>query len=343
MGPQNDQRKKHSMDQPMFGLLGAPKDPASMSAMRGHFVAASGEFVGTFMFLLFAFLGHQMAVSTAPNFGPDGVNSNQTVIYIATSYGASLLVTVWTMYRISGGLFNPAVTLGLVITGALPAVRGAILFPVQIIAGMCAAGIASVIIPGDIKNVQTTLTPGMNSAQGVFLEMFLTAQLVFTVLMLAAEKSKDTFIAPIGIGLSLFVAEVAGVFYTGASLNPARSFGPCVVGRSFQTYHWIYWIGPFLGALIAGGYYHFVKYLNYEEANPGQDSAGGQFDRQVEEQVSSPSPVDRNSMNMDEMMERGDSNPTDSNVGRSRSQGQRGQANGGGYHPGYATTGANRL
>ena len=53
--------------------------------------------------------------------------------------------------------------------------------------------------------------------------------------MLAAEKSKDTFLAPIGIGLALFVAEIAGVFYTGASLNPARSFGPCVAGANFQV------------------------------------------------------------------------------------------------------------
>lgn len=71
--------------------------------------------------------------------------------------------------------------------------------------------------------------------------MFLTCELVFTVLMLAAEKSKDTFMAPIGIGLALFVAEIAGVYYTGASLNPARSFGPCVAARSFNGYHWIYW------------------------------------------------------------------------------------------------------
>lgn len=89
--------------------------------------------------------------------------------------------------------------------------------------------------------------------------------------MLAAEKSKDTFIAPIGIGLALFVSEIAGVYYTGGSLNPARSFGPCVAGRNFQHYHWIYWIGPILGALISGGYYHFVKFMGYEDANPGQD------------------------------------------------------------------------
>jgi len=92
--------------------------------------------------------------------------------------------------------------------------------------------------------------------------------------MLAAEKSKDTFIAPIGIGLALFVVEIAGVAYTGASVNPARSFGPCVAAASFESYHWIYWIGPLLGSLISAGFYHFIKFFNYAEANPGQDSAG---------------------------------------------------------------------
>ena len=105
------------------------------------------------------------------------------------------------------------------------------------------------MIPGPANVTKTTLAPGMSVAQGVFFEMFLTCELVFTVLMLAAEKSKDTFIAPIGIGLALFVAEIAGVYYTGASLNPARSFGPCVASASFEGYHWIYWFvltGPWL-------------------------------------------------------------------------------------------------
>lgn len=110
--------------------------------------------------------------------------------------------------------------------------------------------------------------------------MFLTALLLFTIHMLAAEKTKATFIAPLGIGLSLFVAELAGVLYTGGSLNPARSFGPSVISGQFPGYHWIYWVGPALGALLTAGYYRFVKALNYEEANPGQDSSGGQFGRQ---------------------------------------------------------------
>ena len=104
--------------------------------------------------------------------------------------------------------------------------------------------------------------------------MFLTAELVFTIFMLAAEKHKGTFIAPVGIGLSLFIAELMGVYYTGGSLNPARSFGPCVVVGGFYSYHWIYWVGPILGALLASGFYLFIKALEYETVNPDAEDAG---------------------------------------------------------------------
>lgn len=55
------------------------------------------------------------------------------------------------------------------------------------------------------------------------------------------------------------------------SLNPARSFGPCVATRSFPGYHWIYWLGPVLGTALAYGLYKLLKFGEYETANPGQD------------------------------------------------------------------------
>lgn len=64
---------------------------------------------------------------------------------------------------------------------------------------------------------------------------------------------------------------VAGVYFTGGSLNPARSFAPCVVLGVFPGYHWIYWLGPVLGSFLAVGFYRFMKVLEYETANPGQD------------------------------------------------------------------------
>jgi aquaporin rerated protein, other eukaryote len=188
------------------------------------------------------------------------------------------------------------VTLGLCLIGAVPFSRGGLVFISQMLGAMAAAGVVDTLFPGPLA-VTTTLSGGTNKAQGVFIEMFLTAQLVFTIFMLAAEKHKGTFLAPIGIGLSLFIAELAGtfththyrppciamgqdltisfislgVYYTGGSLNPARSFGPCVANRSFPADHWVYWVGPILGALIASGFFWFIKSCEYETANPGQD------------------------------------------------------------------------
>src|ERR1700712_1551859 len=105
------------------------------------------------------------------------------------------------------------------------------------------------MFPGPIA-VVTRLTNGTSIKQGIFIEMFLTSLLVFVILMLAAEKSRATFIAPVGIGLALFVAELCGmipnyrttrlskstnpslgVYFTGGSLNPTRSFGPSAVAH----------------------------------------------------------------------------------------------------------------
>jgi len=120
-------------------------------------------------------------------------------------------------------------------------------------------------------NVQTTLGGGTSVAQGIFIEALCTAELVFTIIMLAKEKHRATFIAPVGIGLALFIGELVAVYYTGGSLNPARSFGPAAVAHSFQGNHWIYWLGPFIGSLLATFFYWLFKLLEYEMANPGQD------------------------------------------------------------------------
>ncbi|KAL6706641.1 Aquaporin-1 [Coniothyrium glycines] len=235
-----------------------------------------GEYVGTVLFLYFALSGTQVANSIPSSSGRTVAESGsnpQQLQYIALCFGFSLAVNAWVFFRISGGLFNPAVTFGMCLIGALPWVRGILLFFVQVLGGITAAALVTVMFPhqGEI-NVRTTLGGGTTVVQGLFIEMFLTAQLVFTIFMLAAEKHKGTFIAPVGIGLALFIAELTGVYFTGGSLNPARSFGPAVVNREFNSYHWIYWLGPILGAVVAAGFYKFIKILEYETANPGQDN-----------------------------------------------------------------------
>ena len=166
--------------------------------------------------------------------------------------------------------FNPVVSLALYLIGAVKAVRAILCFIAQILGGICAAAVAQAILPGPL-NINTALGGNTSIVRGLFLEMFLTCELVLAILFLAAEKHKATYLAPIGIGLALFVAELCGVYYTGGSLNPARSFGPAVATRYFNGYHWIYWLGPVLGALLAVGFYKLMKLGDYETVNPGQD------------------------------------------------------------------------
>lgn len=240
----------------------------------------AAEFAGTFMFLFFAFGGTQVANTSASASDPGSAGqqngsitqapNTSVLLFIALSFGFSLMVNVWVFFRVSGGLFNPAVTLGLYLVGALTTIRAVLCFFSQMLAGMASAAVVSAILPGPLS-VSTTLGVNTSVTQGVFLEMFLTALLIFTIFMLAAEKHKATFLAPVGIGLALFVAELMGVFYTGGSLNPARSFGPCVVTRTFPYYHYIYWAGPLMGTLLAWGMYKIVKSVEYETVNPGQD------------------------------------------------------------------------
>lgn len=141
--------------------------------------------------------------------------------------------------------------------GAITWLRGVVVVVAQLLGAISAAGIVSALFPNELA-VRTGLNSQTSVVRGLFIEMFLTAELVFTIFMLAAEKHKSTFIAPVGIGLALFIAELSGVYFTGGSLNPARSFGPAVIAGEFYGYHWIYWVGPGLGSLVAVGFYKYV-------------------------------------------------------------------------------------
>lgn len=123
--------------------------------------------------------------------------------------------------------FPSQVALGLGFAGQLSWLRILFLIPTQLLASMVAGGLVHAMFGGNIANINTILVSGTSIAQGLFIEMFLTAQLVFVVLMLAVEKSKDTFMAPIGIGLALFVAELSGKYFsTGEKDRPPYCFKP---------------------------------------------------------------------------------------------------------------------
>lgn len=166
------------------------------SNAKNHFVAFIGEFVGTTMFLYFAFAGTQVA-----NIGSNATSDTNTttgestgfsptvLLYISVVFGFSLMVNVWVFFRISGGLFNPAVTCAMLLTRAITPVRASFLLVAQLAGSIFSSYVVSVMFPTTF-NVRTTLSPGTSLVRGVFIEAVLTAELVFTIFMLAKEKHK---------------------------------------------------------------------------------------------------------------------------------------------------------
>ncbi|KXN87210.1 Aquaporin-1 [Leucoagaricus sp. SymC.cos] len=236
--------------------------------VKNDLFAALLEFVGTTFFLLFAFGGTQ-ATSAQTFASPPTANNKVIQIFsISASFGLSLLVSAWVWFRVTGALFNPDVAMCLFFVGALGFVRFVLYVGAEIVGGIVAAAIIQALTKGPLY-INTTLAPDINRTQGLFMEMFGTCGLCLVVLMLAAEKHRATPFAPIGIGLTLFAGQLWLTFYTGCAMNAARAFGPAVVSN-FPDYHWIYWIGPGLGSLLASVIYALLKHYHYLRLNPGQ-------------------------------------------------------------------------
>lgn len=190
---------------------------------RHHLIAMIGEFVGTMMFLFFGFVAAQTANNKPDtllrlNFLSDA--SLLQLTYISLGFGVGLAVNIWLFYRVSGGQFNTAVcakikdhrtiltkvqvTIGLCLAGVFGWTRCMLLIFAQLLGAVAAAVLVSALFPGPMM-VQAKLGSGTTTAQGLFIEAILTAELMFTVLMLAVEKHRATFLAPLGIGMTIFV------------------------------------------------------------------------------------------------------------------------------------------
>ncbi|XP_076460185.1 aquaporin-8-like [Babylonia areolata] len=216
------------------------------------------EFFGVAVFVSVGCLsvlmsGAQAAPDVVPFSGPG----------VALGHGLAIVLLVTSFGSISGGHFNPAVTLAAVLTGATRPVTGLIYFFAQMAGGLLGAGIARAIIPSDmyvaIGGGAQTLAPGVTAGQGILCEMVLTTVLVLTVLMTAIDPRTKAALAPIAIGFAIILGVLAGCLLTGASMNPARSFGPAVfisyTTSAYWTYHYVYWVGPLLGSLMATLWY----------------------------------------------------------------------------------------
>lgn len=207
------------------------------------------EFVGTFAF---TFFGCASIMLTAPAAGSVG-----SLITVALAHALTISVFITGAMYISGGQFNPAVSIGLVVAGKQSPVQAAAFTVFQLLGAACAVGMLRVLLPSTIANSAEAMhgaTIGSMTKAGLFgqvigVEAILTFALMFTVLA-AVVDDRAHKLGGFPIGLVIGACILAAGPLTGASMNPARSFGPAVCGNHWDMFS-AYLIGPIGGAIVA--------------------------------------------------------------------------------------------
>ena len=172
------------------------------------------------------------------------------LIGVALAHGLILATIVYAYGPISGGHVNPAVTLAVALRGKLKWSAAAIYWAAKFPGAGLAAGVLFFVLGGASSGLGATLpAPQVSPLQAIVVEGLLTFLLANSVLQTAVRKPGTPF-AGVAIGLTLAAAILMGGPLTGASLNPARTFGPALFTGNLGTF-WIYLIGPFAGAGLA--------------------------------------------------------------------------------------------
>lgn len=223
----------------------------------------AAELLGTF---LFVFVGAGSALATqylfSANIGLTGASPDPRagLLVAAFANGIGLAVAISVTMGISGGHLNPAVTIGLLLGRKVP---GKDVVP-YIIAQLVGATIAGLFLIAIFPSVYGTAVnwgaPSLNIisvAQGTTLELVMTFLLVLAVYGTIVD-SRAPKIGGFGVGLIVLADVLVGGPFTGAAMNPARAMGPMIASLTFPSYWYIYWIGPILGAGLAGVVYHRV-------------------------------------------------------------------------------------
>jgi aquaporin Z len=214
----------------------------------------AAEFIGT---LLFVFLGAGSVVAFVAN-GP--TTGSIGPLGVALAHGVGMAVIVSMTMSISGGHINPAVTFGLWIANR---VEGNLVWQyilAQVLGAVTGAALVKAVLPRMAVGLALGGTPRLANEvgfmEGIWIEALLTFFLVSAVFG-TAVSSEAPKIAGFGIGLAIFVAALVGGSFTGAVLNPARAIGPALVAREWNA-HAVYWIGPLIGAGVAGALWKAV-------------------------------------------------------------------------------------
>jgi len=227
----------------------ADAETLSMKKCAAEFVAMT----------LFVFLGCGSAMSVAKEPG--------WVLQVALSFGLAITVLAYAIGHYSGGQINCAVTLGLVLGGQVTVLQGLCNFLAQMLGSVLGAAVLKFAYPPEkdltgglgTNGVSDGWTP-LGALVAEFVGTFLLVYVVFETAVNNATAANAS-LAPVAIGLSVFLAHSVLIPIDGCSINPTRSFGPALVqamsgaGSAPFKDMWVFWVGPLLGAAAAAGVY----------------------------------------------------------------------------------------
>jgi aquaporin NIP len=207
---------------------------------------AGAEFIGTIA-LVTAGCGAIIVNSETGALGHLGV---------ALTFGLIIMVMIAATGHISGAHFNPAVTIAFAVSRHFPWREVPIYIVAQLLGAICGAGILRMLY-GLTADLGATIPAG-STEQSLGLELILTFVLMFVIISVATDTKAAGQLAAIAIGGTVALDALWGGPISGASMNPARSFGPSLLAGEWSA-HWIYWLGPIAGAILGALAYQAIR------------------------------------------------------------------------------------
>ncbi|KAK4479239.1 hypothetical protein RD792_014750 [Penstemon davidsonii] len=215
--------------------------------------ATLSEFFSTFIFV---FAGEGSILALDKMYRDSGLGASR-LVFIALAHALSLFAAVASSMNVSGGHINPAVTFGALLGGRVSVLRSVYYWVAQLLGAVVASALLRLATDG-MRPYGFSVGAGVGSLSALLMEIILTFGLVYTVFATAIDPKRGSLgtIAPLAIAFIVGANTLVGGPFSGASMNPARAFGPALVGWRWSD-HWIYWVGPFIGAGLAGVIYEF--------------------------------------------------------------------------------------
>lgn len=180
-----------------------------------------------------------------------------THVGIALTFGLIVMVVIFAIGHISGAHINPAVTLAFAVTKHVPWSTVPKYWLAQLL-GAVVGSLLVVAVIGDGARLGATLPMNGATSSSLVLEIILTMILMFVIVSVATDERAQGSLAALAIGSTVALEAMFAGPISGASMNPARSLGPALIG-TYWTDHWIYWVGPILGAILGALLYTYVR------------------------------------------------------------------------------------